>query len=70
MFAKCFKKRGPEGNRVVYANSPANNAAYPDNEITNTKYTWYNFVPKNLAEQFRSVADPQLSRQHADVQRV
>ncbi len=48
-----FKKVEVEGNRVVTANNAAANAAFPDNAVTNTKYTWINFVPKNLAEQFR-----------------
>jgi hypothetical protein len=48
-----FAKAAPEGNRVVKANNAAANADYANNEVTNTKYTWYNFVPKNLAEQFR-----------------
>jgi phospholipid-translocating ATPase len=38
--------------RTVYANSSAHNAAFLPNVISNTKYTWWNFVPKNLWEQF------------------
>jgi hypothetical protein len=26
---------------------------FPNNKISNTKYTWWNFIPKNLLEQFR-----------------
>jgi hypothetical protein len=45
---------GPgEPTRAVAANSPESNAEYPSNMMTNTKYTWYNFIPKNLMEQFR-----------------
>jgi hypothetical protein len=47
-----FAKKAVEATRVVYANKPEANA-YPSNEITNTKYTWYNFIGKNLWEQFR-----------------
>lgn len=48
-----FKTRVVEATRVVRANDAAAAADFPTNEVTNTKYTWYNFVPKNLAEQFR-----------------
>ena len=30
---------------------------FPDNEIKSSKYTVWNFVPKNLFEQFRRVAN-------------
>ncbi|CAL1588546.1 unnamed protein product [Knipowitschia caucasica] len=30
---------------------------YPDNRITSSKYTFWNFVPKNMFEQFRRVAN-------------
>jgi phospholipid-translocating ATPase len=40
------------GPRTVYANAPARNAEFKPNVISNTKYTWWNFVPKNLWEQF------------------
>ena len=36
----------------MYANADARNAEFKPNVISNTKYTWYNFVPKNLWEQF------------------
>jgi hypothetical protein len=48
-----FNKSGPQGDRTVYANNPEGNAAFEGNAVTNTKYTLLNFVPKNLAEQFR-----------------
>jgi len=47
-----LKPKGPTGNRVVYANDTLKNAHYANNEVTNTKYTLLNFVPKNLMEQF------------------
>ncbi|TNN27116.1 putative phospholipid-transporting ATPase IH [Liparis tanakae] len=30
---------------------------YPDNRIVSSKYTSWNFVPKNLFEQFRRIAN-------------
>ena len=30
---------------------------YPNNYISTGKYTWYNFLPKNLFEQFHRVAN-------------
>lgn len=38
---------------VVYLNDPNRNAQqnYPTNYISTTKYTWYNFIPKNLWHQ-------------------
>ncbi len=48
-----MRKAGPEGDRTVHANNPDQNAQFADNAVTNTKYTLINFVPKNLAEQFR-----------------
>lgn len=40
--------------RDVYANDRAgHNSQFVSNRISNTKYTWWNFVFKNLWEQFR-----------------
>jgi hypothetical protein len=38
---------------VVYLNDPNRNAQqkHPSNYISTTKYTWYNFIPKNLWHQ-------------------
>lgn len=52
---KFLSPKGPEGNRVVYANNGPKNMHYSNNEVTNTKYTLLNFIPKNLMEQFRYV---------------
>ncbi|KAK9401776.1 putative phospholipid-transporting ATPase IH [Crotalus adamanteus] len=30
---------------------------YPDNRIVSSKYTFWNFIPKNLFEQFRRIAN-------------
>ncbi len=30
---------------------------FPDNEVTSSKYTLWNFLPKNLFEQFRRIAN-------------
>lgn len=47
-------------DRRVHANDAAKNAEYPDNEISNTKYTCISFIPKNLAEQFRYARDARV----------
>lgn len=43
--------------RAVYANAPKSN---PEryNRQSNTKYTAWNFIPKNLMEQFRCAIRP------------
>lgn len=46
-------KGEPEPTRVVHANSPQLNAKYPNNKISNTKYSVFTFIPLNLYEQFR-----------------
>lgn len=38
--------------RVVHAQHAEKNQHFSDNRIVNTKYTWWTFLPKNLAEQF------------------
>eukprot|EP01136_Pigoraptor_vietnamica_P044457 Opistho-1_new@21219 len=46
-------------SRVIYGNDPVRNLAfkYADNHIRTTKYTWWNFLPKNLFEQFHRFAN-------------
>ncbi|KAF8661979.1 hypothetical protein HU200_056593 [Digitaria exilis] len=39
--------------RLVYINDDSRRYSYCDNRISNTKYTLWNFFPKNLWEQFR-----------------
>ncbi|CAN6248203.1 unnamed protein product [Urochloa humidicola] len=39
--------------RLVYINDDSHRHSYRDNRISNTKYTLWNFLPKNLWEQFR-----------------
>ncbi|XP_039772481.1 phospholipid-transporting ATPase 2-like isoform X3 [Panicum virgatum] len=39
--------------RFVYINDDSRRHSYCDNRISNTKYTLWNFLPKNLWEQFR-----------------
>eukprot|EP01132_Coremiostelium_polycephalum_P004923 gene4923-6137_t len=41
--------------RIIYANDIDRNKEYPSNRISNTKYTVWNFIPKNLLEQFGRV---------------
>jgi len=45
----------PATLRRVYVNDAARNAAprFPRNAISNTKYSLWSFVPRNLLEQFR-----------------
>jgi len=41
-----------KATRVVHANASHENASFPDNRVKNTKYTLFNFIPKQLYEQF------------------
>jgi len=48
------------GGRVLLVNRPGagdDAKKAPSNFIRTSKYTWYNFLPKNLLEQFRRVAN-------------
>ncbi len=44
-----FKK---EKARVINIGSARTRKKYPKNAVSNTKYRWYSFVPKNLLEQY------------------
>ncbi|KAF1879427.1 hypothetical protein Lal_00005893 [Lupinus albus] len=48
-------------SRVVYCNDPHNpeliQLSYRRNYVSTTKYTFFNFIPKSLFEQFRRVAN-------------
>ena len=46
---------GPKPDTTTQAKSP--NRAYKNNHIKTTKYTYWNFVPKNLYEQFHRWAN-------------
>ncbi|KAG4107798.1 phospholipid-translocating P-type ATPase [Neocallimastix lanati (nom. inval.)] len=60
-------KDGAEGKRRIFINIPMEipwiksnglpRVQFPNNRIFTSHYTWYNFIPKNLFEQFRSVAN-------------
>ncbi|CAH8866825.1 unnamed protein product [Trichobilharzia szidati] len=68
---KCFQRRRRKGkhdtattqSREVYANGLLNAKGdqfkhnYCNNAITSSRYTWYNFFPKNLFEQFHNIAN-------------
>ncbi|KAI9143285.1 hypothetical protein BKA69DRAFT_1063329 [Paraphysoderma sedebokerense] len=47
--------------RRIYINTPRSvadqNCHFPNNQVRTTKYTWLTFLPKNLFEQFRNVAN-------------
>ncbi|XP_052104565.1 phospholipid-transporting ATPase IF-like isoform X2 [Mytilus californianus] len=64
-FSKC-KKKAIQGDRTVYVGSkrlPGEHVEvvvphkYPDNRVISSKYTSWNFIPKNLFEQFRRLAN-------------
>ncbi|ORX86604.1 phospholipid-translocating P-type ATPase [Anaeromyces robustus] len=58
---------GAEGKRRIFINIPMDSTfiksngqprvQFPNNRIFTSHYTWYNFIFKNLIEQFRSVAN-------------
>eukprot|EP01138_Halocafeteria_seosinensis_P003273 gb/GECG01003348.1/.p1 GENE.gb/GECG01003348.1/~~gb/GECG01003348.1/.p1 ORF type:complete len:1398 (+),score=180.54 gb/GECG01003348.1/:1-4194(+) len=52
---RCGPRKKESTERRVFANdgSRNNEFGYPDNTISNTKYSWLTFLPKNLMEQFR-----------------
>eukprot|EP00301_Raphidiophrys_heterophryoidea_P000583 c10294_g1_i2.p1 GENE.c10294_g1_i2~~c10294_g1_i2.p1 ORF type:complete len:859 (-),score=189.42 c10294_g1_i2:1804-4380(-) len=45
--------------RLITLHNPTKNAhsGFPTNYVSTTHYTWYSFIPKNLFEQFRRVAN-------------
>ncbi|PRP74084.1 phospholipid-transporting ATPase 2-like isoform 1 [Planoprotostelium fungivorum] len=47
-----WQKDPTDYTRKVYINQPHLNEGHVNNEVTNTKYTILNFLPKNLWEQF------------------
>ena len=55
----CGKEKPPELERIIKANSPEDNAfyQYANNFICTSKYTVLSFLPKNLFEQFRRLAN-------------
>uniref|UniRef100_A0A670J9G6 Phospholipid-transporting ATPase n=1 Tax=Podarcis muralis TaxID=64176 RepID=A0A670J9G6_PODMU len=61
----CAGEENWVDNRTIYVGHrepPAGTEAYipqryPDNRIVSSKYTFWNFVPKNLFEQFRRIAN-------------
>lgn len=55
MLARCCKRaEDPNAIRVVHGSSRGKNnqLGYTNNRVTNTKYTWWNFLPLNLFNQF------------------
>ncbi|XP_063858808.1 phospholipid-transporting ATPase IF-like isoform X2 [Scylla paramamosain] len=58
-------KRQPVTSRTVLVNGrppeessePLTMPKYLNNQIKTSKYTWFNFIPKNLFEQFRRIAN-------------
>uniref|UniRef100_A0A8C6PD90 Phospholipid-transporting ATPase n=1 Tax=Nothobranchius furzeri TaxID=105023 RepID=A0A8C6PD90_NOTFU len=64
-FCQCVGEENWEDSRTVYIGhkEPPPGAEayipqrYPDNHIVSSKYTFWNFIPKNLFEQFRRIAN-------------
>ncbi|MDP2434900.1 MAG: hypothetical protein Q8P67_04090, partial [archaeon] len=57
-------KRGMDRRRMIHANDPSATqaaagmgVAFPQNYVSTTKYTLWNFLPKNLWEQFHRIAN-------------
>uniref|UniRef100_A0A672ZU39 Phospholipid-transporting ATPase n=1 Tax=Sphaeramia orbicularis TaxID=375764 RepID=A0A672ZU39_9TELE len=65
LFLQCVGEENWVDSRTVYIGHkepPAGTEAYiqqrfPDNRIVSSKYTFWNFIPKNMFEQFRRVAN-------------
>uniref|UniRef100_A0A8C3PA82 Phospholipid-transporting ATPase n=1 Tax=Chrysemys picta bellii TaxID=8478 RepID=A0A8C3PA82_CHRPI len=63
--SQCAGEENWVDNRTIYVGHrepPSGTEAYipqryPDNRIVSSKYTFWNFVPKNLFEQFRRIAN-------------
>ncbi|VDP66364.1 unnamed protein product [Echinostoma caproni] len=61
----CRRKRREKETRIVYANhgpeylipEADRKVKFCNNAIISSRYTWYNFVPKNLFEQFHNMAN-------------
>ncbi|XP_046552884.1 phospholipid-transporting ATPase IF-like isoform X2 [Haliotis rubra] len=59
----CMKKKRPANRTVFVGNRPPSTEdvfvpeKYIDNRVISSKYTLWNFLPKNLFEQFRRVAN-------------
>ncbi|KAJ6241987.1 putative phospholipid-transporting atpase [Anaeramoeba flamelloides] len=47
-----WRKKNKETRRIAFANNSLLNERYVKNQVTNSKYKWWNFVPLNLWEQF------------------
>jgi hypothetical protein len=54
----AFRTAQRDAVRLIPAQDGAFNAQYGSNRVVNTKYTVWNFVPKNLWEQVRSMRPP------------
>lgn len=51
------KTTDDNNDRVIEINSPQNARLFKNNRIITSKYTWWNFIFKNLLEQFRHVSN-------------
>lgn len=65
MVLSLLKRIDPKGSndltltkdREIFANAPERNTHFPDNVIITSKYTFWNFVPIFLFEQFMRLAN-------------
>ncbi|XP_022336878.2 phospholipid-transporting ATPase IF-like isoform X6 [Crassostrea virginica] len=63
----CFKRELPTDRTIYVDNKPSPSEGpevaihqhhhYPNNRVVSSKYTVWNFIPKNLFEQFRRIAN-------------
>lgn len=51
------KSKSAKRLREFEINSAQNSKLFRNNQITTSKYTWWNFIFKNLFEQFRHVSN-------------
>ncbi|KAK6644621.1 hypothetical protein RUM43_000889 [Polyplax serrata] len=56
-FVKDVKSPSKESTRIINLRQATSSVSYPSNRIITSKYTAWNFIPKNLFEQFRRIGN-------------